>query len=86
MQMDQAKLDGIKPKRAWFGRVRGRVYPWSLMGWLWTALFFMLFTVLIVHIKTPERVSAPHADRWYLAMALLVIIFLIIAYKKSEKP
>ena len=84
--MDQSKLDGKTPKRAWFGRVWGRIYPWSLMGWLWTGLFFALFTALIVHIKTLESIGAPHADRWYLAMAPLVIIFLIVGYKNSAKP
>ena len=85
-EMDQSKLDGKARKRAWFGRVWGRVYPWSLMGWLWTALFFVLIILLLVHIEALKRAGDPHVDQWYLAIAPLMIIYLIVAYMKSAKP
>jgi hypothetical protein len=45
--MDQAKLDGKPPKRAWF--VSGvplptNIYPWHWKGWLWAA--FMIACTL----------------------------------------
>ena len=55
------------------------------MGWLWTALFSILFTLLMMHINALERTGDPHADQWYWAIGGLVILFLVVAYKKSAK-
>ena len=83
--MDQKKLDGTRLKRPWFGRVWGRLWPWSLMGWLWTIIFVCLMMVLIAHIKSLESSHDPTADRWWLAFPVLVIVFLVVAYRNSRK-
>lgn len=84
--MDQKKLDGTKPARPWFGRAWGRIWPWGLMGWLWTGLFFSLMIGLIIHVKALDRAGDTSADQWFMALPILVIVYLIVAYAKSRKP
>ncbi|ESQ91473.1 hypothetical protein ABAC460_05680 [Asticcacaulis sp. AC460] len=83
--MDQNKLDGKSPKRAWFARHWGRVWPWSPVGWGLTLCFFAAFIGLLVYTK---RIEAAGGDTqpWFLGQMALFFGFSILVYATSRKP
>jgi len=81
--MDQRKLDGVKPSRAWFVQTSafGSMMPWSWQGWLWIAIIMEG----AIASSVQARKHGPHEDLWPAGFAICIVIGICVAAAKCER-
>jgi RsiW-degrading membrane proteinase PrsW (M82 family) len=84
--MNKSTKNSQKPQKLWF---KAKHYGWgwypcSWEGWLIIVLFLAIF-LPVMRLMTNSN-SLMWAASGFLIIGILIIILLIICYKKGEKP